>query len=82
MLPIELLDSFRLMNGARIDYVDAIVDYNRAQFEMYVALGQPPANALARPVPTQGVSPSGVTAANPRAPAPPTEAQPGVAVPR
>ncbi len=45
VLPIELLDSFRLMAGARIDYIDAIVDYNRAQFELYVALGQPPANA-------------------------------------
>ena len=67
VLPIELLDSFRLVAGARIDYVDAIVDYNRAQFELYVALGQPPANALAHPVPTQGVSPSGVTGANPRA---------------
>ena len=52
VLPIELLDSFRLMAGARIDYIDAIVDYNRAQFELYVALGQPPANALAHPVPT------------------------------
>ena len=67
VLPIELLDSFRLMAGARIDYIDAIVDYNRAQFELYVALGQPPANALAHPVPTRGVSPSGVTGANPRA---------------
>lgn len=67
VLPIELLDSFRLMADARIDYIDAIVNYNRAQFELYVALGQPPANALARPVPTQGVSPSGVTGANPRA---------------
>jgi outer membrane protein TolC len=65
VLPIELLDSFRLMNGARIDYVDAIIDYNRAQFELYVALGQPPANALARPVPVQGVSPSGVDPDNP-----------------
>ena len=45
VLPIELLDSFRLLAGARIDYVDAIVDYNEAQFELYVALGQPPANA-------------------------------------
>ncbi|MGA2700847.1 MAG: TolC family protein [Isosphaeraceae bacterium] len=73
VLPIELLDSFRLMAGARIDYIDAIVDYNRAQFELYVALGQPPADALAHPVPTQGVSPSGVTAANPRAANPPAD---------
>jgi outer membrane protein TolC len=60
VLPIELLDSFRLVADARIDYVDSIVDYNEGQFEMYVALGQPPADALARPVPTAGVSPSGI----------------------
>lgn len=66
VLPIELLDSFRLMAGARIDYIDAIVDYNEAQFELYVALGQPPANALAHPVPTRGVTPSGVAPLNPR----------------
>jgi outer membrane protein TolC len=61
VLPIELLDSFRLLADSRIAYIDAIIDYNRAQFELYVALGQPPANALAHPVPTQGVAPSGVS---------------------
>ena len=76
VLPIELLNSFQLMANARIDYIDAIVDYNRAQFELYVALGQPPANALAHPVPTQGVAPSGVTAANPRAANPPANTPP------
>jgi outer membrane protein TolC len=50
-LPIELLDSLRLLGRSRFAYLDAIVDYNRAQFEMYVALGQPPADILARPVP-------------------------------
>ena len=65
-----------LMANARIDYIDAIVDYNRAQFELYVALGQPPANALAHPVPTRGVAPSGVTAANPRAANPPANTRP------
>jgi outer membrane protein TolC len=76
VLPIELLDSFRLMAGARIDYIDAIVDYNEAQFELYVALGQPPANALAHPVPTRGVAPSGVSAAHPSAPGEPTNPNP------
>ena len=57
VLPIELLNSFSLMANARIDYIDAIVDYNRAQFELYVALGQPPANALARPGPHPGGRP-------------------------
>jgi outer membrane protein TolC len=57
VLPIELLNSFRLLADARLDYLDAIVNFNRAQFEMYVALGQPPADALARPVPVEGVVP-------------------------
>ncbi len=60
VLPIELLNSFDLLANSRVEYVDAIVDYNRAQFAMYVALGLPPANALARPVPVQGVVPPNV----------------------
>lgn len=56
-LPIELLDSFRLLSSARQQYLDAIADYNRAQFELYVALGQPPADVLARPVPADLVPP-------------------------
>lgn len=50
-LPIEVLDSLRLLGRSRHAYLDAIADYNRAQFELYVALGQPPAQFLARPVP-------------------------------
>jgi outer membrane protein TolC len=57
-LPIELLDSQRLLARSRFAYLDAIVDYNRAQFELYVALGQPPACELARPVPTTLVPPT------------------------
>jgi outer membrane protein TolC len=67
-LPIEVLDSLRLVGRSRYAYLDAIVDYNRAQFELYVALGQPPANTLARPVPADLVPP-------------PTPAQTGRAVP-
>jgi outer membrane protein TolC len=50
-LPIEVLDSLRLLGRSRYLYLDAIIDYNRAQFELYVALGQPPAKYLARPIP-------------------------------
>jgi outer membrane protein TolC len=57
-LVIELVDSVRLMGRSRYGYVDAIVDYNRAQFELYVALGQPPANTLARPVPLGAPEPT------------------------
>jgi outer membrane protein TolC len=49
-LPIELLASLRLLNRARNEYTNAIADYNQAQLELYVALGQPPMDALARPV--------------------------------
>ena len=49
--PIEVYYSLVLVGRSRYAYLDAIVDYNRAQFELYVALGQPPADTLARPVP-------------------------------
>jgi hypothetical protein len=48
-LPIEVLDSLRLLARARLEYLRVILGYNRAQFELYVALGQPPADVLARP---------------------------------
>jgi outer membrane protein TolC len=51
-LPIELLQSLTLLGRARAEYLDAIVQYNEAQIDLYVALGQPPADVLARPVPT------------------------------
>ncbi len=53
------MNSLTLLARARNAYLDAIVDYDRAQFELYVALGQPPADALAHPVPTEGVTPPG-----------------------
>jgi outer membrane protein TolC len=55
-LPIEVLDSLRLLHRSRSEYLDAIAEYDAAQFELYVALGQPPAIALARPA---GNSPNG-----------------------
>ncbi len=50
-LPIELLDSLRQVVDARRDYLNAIIEYNRAEVRLYVALGNPPADMLARPVP-------------------------------
>jgi outer membrane protein TolC len=49
--PIELLDSLRLLGRSRLELLDAIIRYNQAQLELYVALGQPPADVLAREVP-------------------------------
>ncbi|HWG43556.1 MAG TPA: TolC family protein, partial [Gemmataceae bacterium] len=51
-LPIELLNSFDLLAAARYQYLESLVAYDNAQFALYVALGQPPANNLAREIPT------------------------------
>ena len=56
-LPLEVVDSLRLLARSRYEYLDAIIDYNRAQFQLWVALGRPPADALARPVPAELVPP-------------------------
>jgi len=48
-LPIEVLESLRLLERARLAYLRSVMEFNRAQFDLYVALGQPPADMLARP---------------------------------
>ncbi|HET6881185.1 MAG TPA: TolC family protein [Pirellulales bacterium] len=65
-LPIEVLDSLRLLGHSRFAYLDAIAEYNRAQFELYVAMGQPPAAALMR---TANVNAT-VNKVKPRSPTP------------
>lgn len=52
-LPLEVIDSLRLLGRSRYEYLEAIIDYNRAQFQLWTALGNPPADALARPAPGQ-----------------------------
>jgi outer membrane protein TolC len=56
-LPLELVDSLRILCRARYEYLESIINYNRAQFQLWVSLGRPPANALARPVPADLVPP-------------------------
>jgi outer membrane protein TolC len=65
-LPLELLDSLRILCRARYEYLDSIVGYNRAQFQLWVSLGRPPANALARPVPADLVPPPAQLLPGPR----------------
>lgn len=60
-LPIEVLNNLRLKALAEYEYLDAVVGYNRAHFELYVALGQPPSATLARPVPVGGITGPGDT---------------------
>jgi outer membrane protein TolC len=43
--PIEVLDSFHQMLGARLDMIRAIVGFDAAQFRLYVAIGSNPLRA-------------------------------------
>jgi outer membrane protein TolC len=68
-LPLELEDSLRLLGQSRYDYLDSIIEYNRAQFQLWVALGRPPADCLARAIPVDLVpAPANVTCPKPQAP--------------
>lgn len=46
-LPIEALNSLDLFNRALQDFIAAVVQYDQAQFRLFVALGNPPQVALA-----------------------------------
>ena len=36
-LPLELLDSLRLLSRSRYEYLDTVIEYNRAQFQLWAA---------------------------------------------
>jgi outer membrane protein TolC len=44
-LPIEILNSVDRLGGARVALIQSLLEYNRGQFELFVALGQRPTNA-------------------------------------
>jgi hypothetical protein len=48
-LPIEALNSVRLLSEAGIALVEATGGYDLAQFELFVAIGQTPHSALPDP---------------------------------
>ena len=41
-LPIEVLNSLSLLNAARLELIDAAIEFNLAQFELFVATGESP----------------------------------------
>jgi outer membrane protein TolC len=45
-LPLEVLDSAKLLAQARQELLAAIIGYDEAQFRLFVALGQPPTLAV------------------------------------
>jgi outer membrane protein TolC len=67
--PIEMTNSLDLLSEARQSHLRAIIDYNRAQFRLFVALGSPP--PLERPE-TRPLPPAPV--AEPPLPLPPVAA--------
>ncbi len=40
--PIEVLQPIQALAQARLEYLEAVMAYNRAQFRLYHALGRPP----------------------------------------
>jgi outer membrane protein TolC len=48
-LPIELLQSIQALDRARLNYLQAITSFNKAQFRLYVAVGTSPLAASEAP---------------------------------
>jgi outer membrane protein TolC len=57
--PIEVLNSVNLLTAARLDLIRARVGYSVAQFQLFVALGQPPAGTDAQCPQAQRLHPPG-----------------------
>ena len=51
-LPIEVLDSLKLLVRARLNLIEAITRANQSQFALYVALGSPPPLDQSSPAPS------------------------------
>lgn len=56
--PIELLQAIQALAQARLDYLQVVADYNRAQFRLYTSLGNPPMCALDRASPVRITEPT------------------------
>ena len=48
--PIEVLQPIQALAQSRADYLDAVLAYNRAQFQLFHALGRPPLLGQSPPV--------------------------------
>jgi outer membrane protein TolC len=49
--PLEPLIAIQALAQARTQYLDEVIEYNRAQFRLFTALGQPPQDALPKAKP-------------------------------
>ncbi len=50
---LEPLLAEQALNTARVSYLNDVIEYNRAQFRLYTALGQPPLEALPKACPVK-----------------------------
>jgi outer membrane protein TolC len=71
--PIELLQAIQALAQARLDYLVVVADYNRAQFRLYTAVGNPPLCALGQAAAIATTEPT--TPPNPN-PTPPEQGPP------
>jgi len=46
--PLEPILAEQALHNARMQYLDSVIDYNREQFRLFWAMGQPPLSALPR----------------------------------
>jgi outer membrane protein TolC len=72
---LETLTAVQALNQARVQYLQQIVEFNRAQFRLYAAVGQPPLCALdtsvVHAVEVPAVPPTGLPAPVPPSSLPP-----------
>ena len=45
---LEPLIAIQTLAGARTQYLNQVIEYNKAQFRLFTALGQPPEEALSK----------------------------------
>jgi outer membrane protein TolC len=57
--PIEVLQPIQALAAARVDYLNAVLAYNRSQFRLLRAIGQPPSVADTSAQPALPASPTG-----------------------
>jgi hypothetical protein len=48
---LEPLTAIQALNAARVQYLQQVVEFNRAEFRLYAAIGQPAVCGLDTPVP-------------------------------
>jgi outer membrane protein TolC len=67
---LEPLLAIQSLNQARVQFLTEVIEYNRAEFRLYTALGQPPLCALPGSAIPLGVSPTPPPAEKPSEPRP------------